>query len=110
MIALLYSMVLAVTPTVDSKLVQVAPSRPDGQIHRSPGQKRAVVLIHGFWFHVHKESVARAGLRPWQVPRSPLVLHLAREADVFSFGYAQDVSLEKVVEDSSLREDIARLR
>jgi pimeloyl-ACP methyl ester carboxylesterase len=103
-------LVLAPAPAVESKFLQVAPAAEGGKLVRSPGQTRAVVLIHGFLFHVRSQSVSRAGFRPWQQPHTPLVKELARDSDVFVFAYGQDASITGVVEGSGLAGHVVRLR
>jgi pimeloyl-ACP methyl ester carboxylesterase len=97
-------------PPVESKFEQVAPETVAGYLRRSPGQTRAVVLIHGFHFHLSVEGVSRAEFRPWQKPDAPLVRELARYADVFAFAYGQDAALPRVAERSQLAEHVARLK
>ena len=49
-------------------------------MHRSPGQDRAVLLLHGLLIHpFSKINVNRAGLHSWQKPDSMLVKRLAAE-------------------------------
>ena len=48
---------------------------------RAPGQTRAVVLIHGYLFHLTSATVPHPRFRDWQQPGSPLVRRLAKEAD-----------------------------
>src|SRR5439155_22356850 len=48
--------------------------------------------------------------RDWQQPGSPLVKRLRKEADVFSFSYGQDFSIDDIVKTSSLAAEVAGLR
>ena len=107
--ALLASLTLQAAP-VKSRFVQVAPDRTEKQPARSEGQTRAVVLIHGFVLCFRSASVSQAHLRDWQRPRSLLVKRLAREADVYAFGYGQNVAVDEVARRTGLRTEIAGLR
>ena len=84
-------------PRIDSRLDQVGPVPATGELKRSTGQTRAVILIHGYFFHIRESSVARAAFRPWQKPGCTLVKALQKEADVFSYGYGQNASLDDVI-------------
>jgi pimeloyl-ACP methyl ester carboxylesterase len=108
----LLSLVLWAAPAFESLLVQVAPPVPSGQPpRRSPHAERAVILLHGLLIHpFSKTNVARAELHSWQKPDSTLVTRLAREADVFSFAYAQTVPAEEVADRPDLAEYLAQVR
>jgi pimeloyl-ACP methyl ester carboxylesterase len=97
---------------VASRFEQVLPVPPPGKwLVRSPGQGRAVVLLHGL--HAHPVDESKAGrplLRDWQRPGSRLARALAEHADVFAFAYAQDVPVEVVAPRSTLRADVRALR
>jgi len=95
---------------VESRFNQVAPVPVDGRPVRSEGQTRAVVLIHGYLLHVKASSVPHPRFRDWQQPRSALVRRLAKEADVFSYSYGQDFSIDDIVKTGSLRSEVAGLR
>lgn len=109
-IALVSAIFWAGDPTVASEFQQVAPKQTDGQLMRSPKQTRAVVLIHGFYYHLTNKNVAKAALRPWQQADSPLVKELGKDADVFTFCYGQNAALDTIVKDSKLGSSVARLR
>jgi pimeloyl-ACP methyl ester carboxylesterase len=95
----------------ETKFVQVAPVPKDPQkFVRSTGQKRAVVLIHGYWLHFKQDRVAKAFFKDWQTGRSPLVKALAKDSDVFAFAYGQTICLEDVTKLRALRDGIARLK
>jgi pimeloyl-ACP methyl ester carboxylesterase len=83
------------TGAVEILFVKVAPSaRVPG---RSPGQARAVVLIHGLSLALlSKEKATRPHLRRWQVADCLLVKTLARDADVYAFAYGQTVACDHV--------------
>src|SRR4051812_17996170 len=96
--ALLAFVLLAPEPAVETKFVQVAPAVPAADApRRTPGQPRAVVLLHGFRPHPISDAGAwRAELSGWEEPTSPLVKALGRDADVFAFGYSQHLPVEAV--------------
>jgi pimeloyl-ACP methyl ester carboxylesterase len=95
----------------EARLVQVHPARKNaGQLSRSRDQKRAVVLIHGYWVHFRKENVHKALLRDWQEPDSLLVNTLSRESDIFAFSYGQTVPLDQIVVLPALRDGIAAIK
>jgi len=99
-------------PPVETHFVQVAPFLRDvADGVRSPGQDRAVVLIHGLSLHLlDKDKVATPLLREWQKPESVLVKWLARDADVFAFAYAQTVAADEVAAAPDLGADVRLLR
>ena len=102
---------VAAPPVIDSKFEQVAPVPPEaGKVVRSPNQMRAVIVIHGFHLHTSEDAVARAVFREWQKPGSLLVKELAKEADVFSYGYSQNASVEDIVASGGLADGVRRLR
>ena len=92
--------------------VQVAPApRTADEIARSAGQDRAVVLLHGLWVHpFNQHNVGKAFLHAWQKPGSLMVKRLAQDADVYSFGYAQDVAVEDIAAGPGLDQCVKRLR
>ena len=92
--------------------VQVAPApRTADEIARSAGQDRAVVLLHGLWVHpFNQHNVGKAFLHAWQKPGSLMVKRLAQNADVYSFGYAQDVAVEDIAAGPGLDQCVKRLR
>jgi pimeloyl-ACP methyl ester carboxylesterase len=97
-------------PVVQTKFEQVAPVQAAGVLVRSPGQTRAVALIHGFRIRFSAASVPRADLHGWQRPPSGLVKELARDSDVFAFAYGQDAALEKIASCAGLADAVRRLR
>jgi pimeloyl-ACP methyl ester carboxylesterase len=102
----LIALVVAVPP-IETRFVQVAPA----QAVRPPDQVRAVILLHGLKPHpFSKDNVAKASFHDWQLPDSLLVKQLAREADVFSFAYAQTASVDDVAESPDLASAVRRLR
>jgi hypothetical protein len=103
-------LLLGGSPGVQSDCKQVAPVPLDGKWARSPQQTQAVVLIHGFYYHLTDKSVAKPGYRPWQGADAPLVKELAKNADVYSFAYGQNATIDAIAKDSKLGDDIAQLR
>jgi pimeloyl-ACP methyl ester carboxylesterase len=97
-------------PPVEARLYQVAPV-PAGVAARSPGQARAVVLIHGLHLHpLRPGDGARAVLRSWQLPNSKLVQALAHDADVFAFCYGQTAPVSEIATLPELANDLRHLR
>jgi pimeloyl-ACP methyl ester carboxylesterase len=91
--------------------VQVAPApRTADEAIRTPGQRRAVVLIHGLKVHpfMHR-NISKAMLHEWQKPGTMMVKRLALDSDVYSFAYSQDVAVEEVADGSGLAQCISRL-
>src|SRR5947208_1981309 len=94
---------------VESRLKQVAPLPADNvAMERSPGQKRAVVLIHGLGVHpIRKSLVEQAGYRCWQEHDSTLVRQLAPLADVYSLAYSQNAPIERIIDLAGLPAQVA---
>lgn len=104
-------LLFASTEAIETRFVQVAPVRSQQQWWNGPGKTRAVVLIHGLFVHPFSQAnVGRASLHSWQQPNSLLVKRLAREADVFSFAYAQTVSADDIAECPQLERQVRKLR
>ncbi|HWG47135.1 MAG TPA: alpha/beta fold hydrolase [Gemmataceae bacterium] len=102
---------LGASPAIETQFVQVAPARQERRWWSTPGQTRAVVLIHGLYVHpFSKTNVTRAHLHSWQKADCPLVKRLASEADVFAFSYAQTVSADEVAECPDLETQVRLLR
>jgi pimeloyl-ACP methyl ester carboxylesterase len=95
---------------VESRFTQVAPATEGGKFVRTSGRARAVVLLHGYRFHLSDVGVARAEFRPWQRPGSLLVKELAADSDVFAFAYGQNAGVEDIARSSGLKEDVRKLR
>ena len=94
---------------VDAVFQKVAPGRPAKG--RTPGQTRAVVLIHGLGLHAFdKDRVVKAALRPWQQSGSVLVKELAENADVYSLAYGQSAAVETIHEATGLADHVRGLR
>jgi pimeloyl-ACP methyl ester carboxylesterase len=104
--------VAADLPPVETAFVQAAPAYHEAAACvRSPGQTRAVVLIHGLLPHpFSRTNVARPLFHGWQRPDSLAVKRLGRDSDVFAFAYGQNVSADEVAESLALREDVGKLQ
>jgi pimeloyl-ACP methyl ester carboxylesterase len=104
--AALVALTVAATP-IETRFVQVAPA-PGG---RTPDQYRAVVLLHGLKPHpFSKENVTKAIFHGWQLSDSVLVKQLVKEADVYSFAYAQNASVDEVAGSPELADAVRRLQ
>lgn len=111
MLCLLGAAILSTAGGVDTRFAAVGPERAGGIAARSPGQGRAVVLIHGLRTHPFSAAnVQRAAFQDWQQPGSRLVRALARDSDVYSFAYSQNVSLDEVAGSTAFAEAVGRLR
>jgi pimeloyl-ACP methyl ester carboxylesterase len=99
-------------PPLDTKFVQVAPlTRDRAEARRSPGQDRAVVLLHGLRLHpIHPDEVNRAQLHEWQKPESLFVRRLSREADIYAFAYAENEAADEIGDCPQLGIGVKKLR
>ncbi|HSQ57668.1 MAG TPA: alpha/beta fold hydrolase [Gemmata sp.] len=98
---------------VPTEVWQVAPDAKGkpGWLNTPRTHDRAVLLIPGLKIHPLRPMMAtRPFLRDWQQPTSELVRELAKDFDVFAFGYAQTVPLDAVAEAPSLRSIVAEIR
>lgn len=95
-------------PAVESIFQQAYPVT--GKLTRSPNQDQAILLVHGFHYHLLDRNVPKATFRPWQTTESLLVKELGKSGDVYSFGYGQNVPLDTIVKKSGLAANIAELR
>jgi hypothetical protein len=94
-----------------SEFVQVAPMSATGKLTRTCGQERAVVLIHGLLIGtLSADKVNSPTMHEWQKPNAALVQRLGKEADVFSFSYAQNVPLGDIVKMSGLAANVSELQ
>jgi pimeloyl-ACP methyl ester carboxylesterase len=94
----------------ETRFVQVHPARKEPEpFARSPGKRRAVVLIHGYWLHFNNNQVGRAILKDWQDKGSVLVTTLGKDSDVFAFAYGQTVPVEQVARLKALEDGVAAL-
>jgi triacylglycerol esterase/lipase EstA (alpha/beta hydrolase family) len=97
---------------VETRFVQVAPPAKPGEApRRSPGQARAVVLLHGFRPHPFNDANAlHPELSSWEEPSSAVVKALGRESDVYALGYAQHRPVDEVARAPALGRYVAGLR
>ncbi len=95
-----------------TELWQVAPDRRGLVWADHPREKdRAVLLIPGLKIHPFRPVLAtRPELNDWQLPAGELVRGLAKDFDVFAFGYAQTVPLDAVAHAPGLRDAVARIK
>src|SRR5438128_550390 len=99
-------------PRVETAFGQVHPApKLAGKWVRSPGQTRAVVLIHGLWAYVANEAdVRKAEFHGWQKAGSVMVKTLAPKADVYSFAYGQNAPVEDIAQSPVLLQQVTRLK
>jgi pimeloyl-ACP methyl ester carboxylesterase len=97
---------------VEAKFVQVFPStKPGSAFLRTPGQTRAIVLVHGFHLIPFRKGCANQALfHSWQKPESKLVELLARQGDIYAFAYSQNVAIEEIAGVPCLAENIRSLK
>src|ERR1700722_12722165 len=90
-----------------TEIWQVAPdakARP-GWSSTQKTKDRAVLLLPGLKIHPLRPSLATPpALHSWQEPNSDLVRNLAKDFDVYAFGYAQITALDVVVHSPGLRD------
>ncbi|MCS6850801.1 MAG: alpha/beta hydrolase [Gemmataceae bacterium] len=96
---------------VKTDFAQVFPvPKIPGLTERSPGQTRAVLLLHGLRPHVFREAdVAQPGFQDWQQPGCTLVKALSAVADVYASAYGRNATVEDVAHTKALREAVGRL-
>ncbi len=109
-LTLFCSLAFGGAPPVESVCHQVAPAPTKEKWTRTREQTRAVVLIHGFHYHVLSKNVPKAEFRPWQKVDAALVKEVAKHADVYVFAYGQNVPLDTIVSQSKLGASVAQLR
>ncbi len=110
-LAFLFASALPGAGPIDFQFVPVAPARPGPLILRSPGQRRAVVLLQGLRLHPFSQANAyRASFFSWQKPGSLLVRTLARDADVYAFAYSPNAPLDRIAAAPALGRAVAQLR
>jgi len=114
-------LVAVVTPTVPATAVVALPTElwqvaPDTTgkpwwLVGERGNDRAVILIPGLKLHpLRPNRVTRPELHDWQETKSELVKALARDADVFAFGYAQTVAVDAVARCAGLNDAVVQLK
>lgn len=103
---------LQVSPPLETKFVQVAPvPKAATTFERSPGQTRAVVLVHGLrWRSLLASQMSQADFEKWQQSPSLLVQTLKKDADVFAFAYGQNVSVDRIAGSVALLENVRRVQ
>jgi triacylglycerol esterase/lipase EstA (alpha/beta hydrolase family) len=102
--------VQTVSRPLETKFEQVAPEHKTAvTFERSPGQNRAVILVHGLRWRDGLAS-ARANFESWQGADSTLVKALSKDADVFSFAYGQNRAVERIAESGELTDNLRRVR
>ncbi|HEV3437561.1 MAG TPA: alpha/beta fold hydrolase [Gemmata sp.] len=91
---------------------QVAPdAKRPGWSNVQRTKDRVVLLLPGLKIHPIRPALAcRPDLHSWQEPNSDLVRTLAKDSDVFSFGYAQITELDAVAQCPGLRDAVANIR
>jgi len=97
---------------VETFYVQVAPApHAAREVLRSPDQSRAVLLIHGLRVHPFNHKIVnKAVLHEWQKPGSLVVKALSKDADVYSFAYAQNEAVEAIAAGPGLKGCVQKLR
>jgi pimeloyl-ACP methyl ester carboxylesterase len=95
---------------LETKFEQMAPAHKTADTFaRSPGQGRAVVLVHGLRWRDGLAS-AKANFEPWQLADSTLVKTLKTAADLFAFAYGQNMALERIAGAVELTDNLQRVR
>ncbi len=102
---------------LQTQFVQVHPVPGNASFRRTPGQERAVIVVHGMRLGpwrlkkgVEVHPIRLPNLLYWQEPGSPTVKTLAGEGDVFAFAFGQDVSVDEVSRAPLLATKIQELR
>jgi triacylglycerol esterase/lipase EstA (alpha/beta hydrolase family) len=104
------ALVRAAPTRIETKFEQVAPRHETAAtFERSPGQNRAVVLVHGLRWRDGLAS-SKANFERWQLADSTLVKTLKKEADVFAFAYGQNVPVDRIVEAGALPDKLRSVR
>jgi pimeloyl-ACP methyl ester carboxylesterase len=98
--------------SVETRFAQVAPAaREVAAFARTPGKRRAAILIHGLRIHpISKFGIVRAAFSDWQQGGSALVKLLAQDCDVFAFAYTQTAPADEVAEAPDLSDSVRRVR
>lgn len=112
MVVSLVGSLLLLAPALETQFIQIQPApKKETVFERSPGQKRAVLLIHGLRPHPFSNgNVAKAEFHGWQRAQSKLVQALAKDADVYAFAYGQNTAVEKVADCEALGDGVKRLK
>jgi len=95
-----------------TELWQITPERKGIFAGNPPRTKdRAVLLIPGLKIHPFKPAYAtRPEIREYQQASSELVRTLAKDSDVFAFGYAQTVSIDAIAQSPGLRAAVTQIK
>jgi hypothetical protein len=98
--------------TVPTVIWQVAPeARQAGSSSFQKTRDRAVLLVPGMSLHPLKPALTtQPEFHTWQVPNCDLVCTLAKDADVYSFAFAQTTSLDCIAQSQRLRDSVAAIR
>jgi pimeloyl-ACP methyl ester carboxylesterase len=96
------ALTLAAGSTIDFRIAEVSPERAESASWvRTPGARRAIILIHGLKVHAFFEHAPyEARFDSWQKPGSRLVKGLALLGDVYAAAYSQNVAVEKIAADA----------
>jgi pimeloyl-ACP methyl ester carboxylesterase len=95
---------------LETKFEQMAPEHKTAEtFERSPGQSRAVVLVHGLRW-VDGLASHKANFESWQRPESKLVKTLKNDADLFAFAYGQNRALDRIAESVEWADNLRRVR
>src|SRR5262245_43551463 len=98
-------------PQIDAQMFQVGPPHPEETYWRTPGQTRAVILIHGLRIHPISEArAAKPELSHWEKPDATIVKALSKHADVFAFCYGQNAPLDDIAKLPVLADSVRRLQ
>lgn len=99
--------------SVPTEVWQVAPDAKGktGVPAKKQGKDRAVLLIPGLKIHPFRPLlVTKPELHRFQEPTSDLVRTLAKDFDVFAFGYAQTMPVEVIAQSPGLYAAVSHLR
>ncbi|HYT95282.1 MAG TPA: alpha/beta hydrolase [Gemmataceae bacterium] len=86
----------------------IMPAEMDFQ--RTPGQARAVVLLHGCHPSFTDFKARAPKTESWQRPDSCVVSYLGECADVYAFRYGQNATVDQIAHLPALRAGIKRLK
>jgi pimeloyl-ACP methyl ester carboxylesterase len=96
---------------VETKFIQVQPAPGKEGFERTPGQDRAVVLIHGIRLHPFNSTRAAEPIfHDWQQAGSSLVKALGKEADVYAYSYGQTMPIQTIADGPALTRAVGKLK
>jgi pimeloyl-ACP methyl ester carboxylesterase len=110
---LVVAVFVAPAAELPTEIWQVAPDAmgKPGRLNTPRSKDRAVLLIPGLKVHLFRPALAtRPEQRDWQKGTSDLVRELAKDFDVFAFGYAQTVAIDAVALSPGFRDAVAHLK